>query len=141
MTPIRKTEYIEVVIDNISKKEFKFPQNLSIMEGSKVLTIEAIKNSIHPISPLSGKTIVSDAAFKSSFLTLRTHGSKADDISLYPLSSLDTPNNNGVVKEFDKIHVDFGQSKITVADLTTLAGQVGNVFAFVVVYESIKEKC
>jgi hypothetical protein len=139
MRPIRKTEFVEVVIDSITKKEFKFAQNLSVMENAKILSIESYNATKSPKSPLSGANIANINAFKSAFLTLRTYLSKADDITLYPLTSLDIAQNNGVTKEFDSVRVDLGQSKVTVADPTTLV--VGEVFVFVFTYEDLIEKC
>lgn len=138
MKPIRKTKLVEVKVTDVTLPEFKFPSDLSELERGRVVSIEALKQSVFPKSPSSKLPVVVDAAFKNAFITLRTKGTSKDDINLYPLTSLDTIGNNGIPKEFDSLQINWSESKVVMCDQANLA--VNTVFVFVITYETT-DKC
>jgi hypothetical protein len=135
--PITKSEYVEVVISDITLREFPFPKTLTTLENGKIVAIEAHRSGVLPEAP-SGAAMVNDAAFKKAFLILRV-GDARDDINKMPLTSLDVTANDGKLKEFGKLEVDFSQSRVVVSSAG--APLVANeVFGFNIIYEKAK-KC
>jgi hypothetical protein len=137
MKPITRSEYVEVEITDITLKEYPFPKQLTVLERGKIIAIEAHRAGVLPFAP-SGKAMVNDNAFKRSFLVLRV-GEARDDVNKMPLTSLDVTANDGKLKEFKELKVDFSQSRIVVS-APGAPFVVGEVFGFNVIYEK-DEKC
>lgn len=133
MKPISRSEYVEVVVTDATLVEIPFPKQLTTLEKSRITSIEAFKFSTSPVAP-SGKTMINDTVFKKSFVTFRIDN--RDDVNKYPLTSLDVTTNDGKLKYFDNLKIDFSQSKIVVGSAAGLI--VGEVYGFNFTYEKDK---
>jgi hypothetical protein len=114
--PIQNVELIEVKIKSTATTRFGFPINADL-KGKKVSAIEVIAVADTTKTPL-GDAVLNATAQKKGYLTLNANGK--EKVKNLPLSSLIASNNNGLVKEFDNILIDFDKSYISFSETTGL---------------------
>jgi hypothetical protein len=128
---ITATEILEVIVDDITKNEFVFPQNVSTVERGEIVAIAAQNVAGLTVSP-TGKTVINAAVFNKSYLVLRNKQTGRDDINKLPLRDLLRSSNNGEWIRLERDKYDFSQSKIVVPTTAGLA--LNEVFIIQVIY-------
>ena len=128
---ITAQETLEVVVDDATKVEFTFPQNVSTVEAGKIVALATHTVGEIPLSP-SGKAIVNNTAFNKAYLVLRNRRSGRDDLNKIPLRDLLRSANNGEWIHLDGEQYDFSQSRIVVPNNAGLTAN--EVFMINVIY-------
>ncbi len=115
--------------------------DIATLRGKKIVYIETFHDSDVTITPL-GRTPVTDAALKASFLTLAKAGTDRP-IENRPLTSLIKADNSGVIQPLDYIVVDWVNSFLQCPDTAAVSANAGNYYLLVVQYEDdiIGRKC
>lgn len=135
---ITATEIVEVVVDDITKLEFTFPQNLSTIEKGRIVAIAAYNATTASLSP-NNKAVVNNTVFSKAYLILRDSEKGRDDINKFPLIDLVRSANNGQFVMLDGSKFDFSQSKIVIPSAVGLA--LNEVFMFQVIYIPDSKVC
>ncbi|MBC7509668.1 MAG: hypothetical protein H7320_13110 [Ferruginibacter sp.] len=104
---IRRSETVEIVINNVNSRQYKFSDNETtldtvVLQGIAVHTEALVKS-------FSGKTILPTAEIKKGFLTLSTPQS-ATPFKRYPLESFF--QNSSFITFFEDTVIDFRKSYI-----------------------------
>lgn len=131
--PIDRIESVYLEIKSIKDKyEIGDLENL---RGKIITGIELKKVSEVAVSP-AGLTVISDTAFKNSFLTLAVEGGE-EIIADAPLSIFDAAQNDGKVKHINHKVINWPKSFITVGNTALIA--LNEVFVVVIYYSNQKE--
>ncbi len=125
------SELVKIQVADIGVFSYSFPQSLSRIEKGKIVAIQAYKNSDIAKTP-EGETVVADAVFNATFLTLKSKENDTNDIKQTPLQDLRKAANSGVLERLKPLKVDFSQSKVEIPSGTVLVA--GTFFLFRVYY-------
>lgn len=115
-TAIQNCELVTVKVANASATRFPFPISENL-RGKKITAIEVYKLADVSKSPMNEANL-NDTARLKGFVTLQTAGK--EKVKDMPLNTLIASNNNGLVKEFDGIVIDFQKSYITFSETSGL---------------------
>lgn len=115
--PIQKHQAVEVKITSVSLSQVKFP-DVQTLRRKKIVGIE-VQHVNEVTNAPSGLALISDTVFKKTFITLK-NCHNADDIDKLPLNAIYAKNNNGNVKYFNEMVLDFANSYITISETTGL---------------------
>ncbi len=123
---LNNLENIELVVDNINKTKFNFP-DIENIRGKKIKVIDIPSVNEVTVTPL-GKANINDTVYGKSFLVLNVAGS--EKINRIPLKSLN-PFANNTRLFFNDLVVDWTRSYIEVG---STAGLVANEAFFLNVF-------
>ncbi len=115
-TPISNTEPCSVKVTSTSQTKFNLP-DLPNLRGKKVYGIEAFKVA-NVSKDSSGNALCNSTAQAYAFLILHVNGK--EKIKEMPIDSLVASSNNGLIKNFDNLEIDYQKSYIQFAITTGL---------------------
>lgn len=121
----KRSETLEVFINNTSTSQFKFTDNETTLDGIHVVGLIVQTQAVG--TTFGGKQVVPDAIAKRAFLTLATSGNN-QRIKRIPLENFFA--NNKVVLEFNKLDVDLRKSFIELQDRTGLTTDMAFLITF-----------
>lgn len=111
-SPITDAVLVTVQVKQSGASKLYF-QDEKALTGKKIFAIEAFSNNDIATTPL-GQPIINQSAFDRSFITITNSGKER--IKDMPLRCLQASNNNGAVKQFADLEVDFQKSYISFGD-------------------------
>lgn len=109
--PFKRSETVEVVVNNVNSAQFRFSDNESTLQNVRIYGIEF--SSQAQSKSFSGKSVLSDAIQKKAFLTLCDKTEKAIFKRL-PVESFFI--DRSFMKELDGIEIDVRKSYIELQD-------------------------
>ena len=131
--PLSKSELIECKVVNATQTEFPFP-TVTNLSGKKVRAIECFLVGDVAVALPSKNPVAADAVQKYAHLVLSV-GDK-EIINKIPLSALTASKNNGRIKMFDRLKIDWDKSKIVLSSDAATTGVIATTsFLFNVYYE------
>lgn len=128
--PLRRSETVEVPVNNTASAQFRFTDNESTLDRIKVYGVLIHTESLS--KSFSGKTVLSNAIQKKAFMTLST-GDTSMPIKRLPLETFF--NDQKFLIEFDGIEVDVRKSFIELQDRTGV--NAGDCFVVTFFYDKI----
>lgn len=132
---IEHSELVEILVDDISAINIKFPTNNSLIENSFIKSIQVLSINSVAISP-KNRPNVSLAILQKAFLNLKSKNTQTK-LKTIPLVFLCPELNNGVLRKFKNTTADFTNSDIQVANSTGLV--LGTSFVLNFIYEPIRK--
>jgi|GEM_PF-5056873 hypothetical protein len=129
-----EVQYSELIIvpvqSNVNK--ITLPQNLEVIEGGRIIAIEAYSVTQQGTTPTL-LPVVNVTAFNNSFLTIKNKESGSEDYHQVPLTDLIRNQNSGIMERIKSLKADFSQSYIEIGNPATLV--IGEAYLFRVIYE------
>lgn len=111
--PFKRSETIQVVVNNIAVSQFRFSDNELTLDNVRVFGVQF--HSANVSKSFEGKTVLSDAIQKKSFVTLVDKGEKA----LFKRLPVETFfNDQKFMLELDGVEIDVRKSFIELQDRT-----------------------
>lgn len=126
--PFRRSETIEIVVNNVNNAQFRFSDNETTLQDVKVFGIAVHSQNLS--KSFSGNTILSDAIQKKAFLTLVDKAEKAL-LKRLPLETF--YNDQKFMIELDGLEVDIRKSYIELQDRAGVV--VNNCFVLTFFFE------
>lgn len=109
--PLKRSETIQVVVNNVNVSQFRFSDNEITMDNVRVYGVQV--HSANLSKSFEGKTVLSDAIQKKSFLTLVDKNEKA----LFKRLPVETFfNDQKFMLELDGVEIDVRKSFIELQD-------------------------
>lgn len=128
--PVRRSETVEIPINNIASSQFRFTDNESTLDRMKVFGIVIHTESLS--KSFSGKTVLANSIQKKAFLTLATEDT-AMPVKRLPLETFF--NDQKFMIEMDGIPVDVRKSFIELQDKAGV--NAGDCFVITFFYDKI----
>ncbi|RTL56240.1 MAG: hypothetical protein EKK37_17355 [Sphingobacteriales bacterium] len=124
--PIKRSETIQVPINNVNVSKFQFTDNETILDSIKVKGIIIHTESVS--TTFEGKTVVPNTIQKKAFLTLADKKQK-QHIKRLPLESFF--DDQRFLKPLDNIEVDVRKSFIELNDRAGLTTDMAFLVTFI----------
>lgn len=128
--PFKRSETIEVLINNISSSQFRFSDNETSLQNVRVYGIEVHSEALS--KSFAGNTVLSNAIQKKAFLTLVDKAEKAL-LKRLPLETFF--NDQKFMLELDGLEIDVRKSFIELQDKTGVV--VNTCFVLTYFFEPI----
>jgi hypothetical protein len=109
--PLRRSETVEVKIDNVSNSQYRFSDNETTLQNVKLYGIQVHSQSLS--KSFQGNTVLADAIQKKAYLTLTDRNQQAI-IKRIPLETFF--NDQKFMLELDGLDIDVRKSFIELQD-------------------------
>lgn len=128
--PIKRSETIQVVVNNAAASQFRFSDNESTLQNVRIYGIQVHSAALS--KSFEGNNVLADAIQKKAFLTLSDKSEKAI-IKRLPLETL--YNDQKFMLELDGLAIDIRKSYVELQDRAGV--NVNDCFVFTIFFEPI----
>jgi hypothetical protein len=109
--PDQFSEIVLIDVSTTSKNTYAFPKNNENIEKGYVTSIRAWSAAEVALTP-EGSATVNATYFKKAYLILQVEGEER--FTNIPLYFLNPALNNGIIRYFNRLKIDFTKSKVAV---------------------------